>query len=413
MTKTKKTVAAILAVCAVSATAVAGTSMSNLLRGTTVFANTAVVSETTAVKGSEEKPALAEAGVNTISYMVVGGNAEMGYKELVYYMQFTPAESGLYEFTHSNPDIGIGDIYSETDAPYGEWNDDFTVFSVELTKGVEYTFVVNNFDWMLDLSGETVGAEYNLEVPATITIKCASAAAGSSRDNAIPCKLDGTIIVPKGHDPVWYSYTGEADSSYYVIVSSGSAQIRRNFTTVTVTNGYREYSGTVTCYICAIPTETESAEIQLLDASEQSEGTCIVTAEALPANHEVGGGVWYEYTVGNTDETASLKPVEGAYVVENKNEDEEGNVTVEKTTLCGTVAVYEGYKYVGTLSDGVFTPAVLPKVEEGQEVPTYSDVTLSAGKTYHFYAPAYEYKVTDENGDVVQVIEILSSLIIK
>lgn len=400
MTKTK--IVALLAIFAVSATAAAGIAMSRNFRDTAVFADTASVVDETAIPGSEENPVLAKAGVNTIEKMVVGGNAEMGFKELVYYMTFTPAESGVYSFTQSNVDIGVGNIESQTEAPFGEFNDDWTVYSVELTKGVEYTVIINDFDWMVDLTDYEVGTYYELAEPATITIAYASAAEGSSRDNALPYIVGTTIIVPQGHDPVWYSFEATG-VNYYLIALGGEAAVYEELfgdinEIANANSGYSEFSYDYIAYICVTPTANESAEVQVLDVAEQTAGSCIVTAEALPENHEIGDGKWYTYTVGASNETASLTPAEGAIVIEDEN---------GSHTLCGTVSVYEGYTFIGTLSNGVFTPAVLPATEEGEAIPTYANVELAAGKTYHFYAENSEY--VEDDG---MVVEILSKLVI-
>ncbi len=399
MTKTKKTIVAVLAIFAVGATAAAGMAMSKS-NAHMAFADTASVREATSVAGSVDNPVAAIAGVNTISNMVVGGNAEMGFKELVYYMTFTPANSGSYTFTHSNPDIGVGEISSATDVPYGEWNEDYTVYSIELTAGVEYTILVNNYDWNVDLTNYEVGSEYTLAAPATITIAYASAAAGSSSDNALAYTVGDTILVSAGHDPVWYTYNAASLGKCYLISMSGTATAyisgRGGLTQVaTATNGKGDIEKNNTIYLCVTPTATEAAKVQVLLASEQTTGSCIVTAAAIPENKEVGNGTWYMYEA-TADGTAALTATDNAPTV----------VTEEETVkLCGTVEVYEGYTLIGTLSDGAYVPATLPA--EGETVPTYTNVTLTANKTYYFYAPAYEHVADDGT-----IVEILSKLVI-
>jgi len=403
MTKTKKTVAALLAVLAVGATAAAGAAITR--NQSTAFAGTDAVSEVTPVAGSKENPVAAVAGANTISKMVVGGNAEMGYKELVYYMTFTPANSGMYNFTHSNPDIGVGEISSATDVPYGDWNEDLTVYSVELTANIEYTILVNNFDWNVVLDSYELGAEYALAAPETITIAYASEAAGSTRDNALPYNVGDTILVSAGHAPVWYSFSGVADTNYYLISLKGTASVnyvfRNNLYTLTeVTENYSEFARTGNLYICVTPTATQSAEIQILDQSKQTAGSCIVTAAAIPDDGIVGDGVWYTYTAA-VNGSAALAPTADAYVVET----EEGTVT-----LCGNVEVYEEYTHIGTLTNGAYVPAALPA--EGEEVPSYANVTLTEGKTYRFYAPKYVYQESNEQGEIILTIDVYSKLTI-
>ncbi len=402
MTKTKKTVAALLAVLAVGATAAAGVAITR--NQSTAFAGTDAVSATP-VAGSEESPVAAVAGVNTISKMVVGGNAEMDYKELVYYMTFTPANSGMYNFTHSNPDIGVGEISSATDVPYGDWNEDLTVYSVELTANIEYTILVNNFDWTVVLDSYELGAEYTLAAPETITIAYASEAAGSTRDNALTYNVGDTILVSAGHAPVWYSFSGVADTNYYLISLQGTASVnyvfRNNLVKLTeVTENYSEFARTGNLYICVTPTEAEPAEIQILDQSKQTTGSCIVTAAAIPEDGIVGDGVWYTYTAA-AGVAASVVPTADAYVVQT----EEGAVT-----LCGTVEVYEGYTHIGTLTNGSYVPAALPA--EGEEVPSYTNVTLTEGKTYAFYAPKYVYQESNEQGEIILTVDVYSKLTI-
>lgn len=389
--KTKKMIA-LLALGAVATTA-AATGIALNRNGIAVFADAVSSAEDSAIVGSEENPALAIAGENTISDMVVGGNAEMGYKELVYYMSFTPANSGVYTFTHSNPDVGVADINSDYDYPYGDWNDGWDVFSVELTADVTYTVLINNFDWTVDLTDYEVGDTYTLASPETITIVNTSVAAGSSRDNALAYNVGDTIIVPQGHDPVWYSFVGNSEENYYVIVNSGSAAVRKNLKTTTITNGYVLYSGSGTYYICATPTDTAAAEVKVLVAEKQSEGSCIVTAVELPADRVVGDNNWYTYTVGEEDETVSVNPTADAYVVVEEHEDEDGNLVTTEYVLSGSVDVYDGYTFVGSISDE-------------------ASLTLEAGKTYHFYAPAYVYEESDEEGNIILSVNVQSLIVI-
>lgn len=374
MRYTKKTVSFLtLSVCAAGATAVALAASNNFR---TAFADDGYEDEPVYITGSAENPAQAHAGVNEISYMVVDGNPEMGFAELTYYMSFTPANTGLYTFTHSNPDIGVGDIYGDYDYPYGEWNDDFTVYSVELTAEENYTVLVSNYDWSVDLTGYEAGAKYVLAQPETITVAYASAAQGSTSENALPYTVGDKIIVPEGHDDVWYTCTAEAGADYYLVAVSGSAKVySKGRTTLkleaSATDNYDSLKGVNTLYICVTPAETGSAEVQILIKDKQTDGSCIVTAIGIDGTAQVGGGNWYNYTAAE-DATAALS----------------GEASVD---------VYEGYVYIGTLYNGLFVAASA----EGESAAT---VALTAGKSYNFYAPAYE----DEEGSaIVSSLEIV------
>ncbi|MDE6790704.1 MAG: hypothetical protein K2J61_03175, partial [Clostridia bacterium] len=297
MIKTKKLVA-LLAVFAMGATAAAGVAMSTNFHGA-AFADTGVEDEVEVIPGSEKSPVTAIEGVNTIEYMVVGGNAEMGYKELNYYMTFTPANSGVYSFTHSNPDVGVGQIYSENDYPDGEWDDSWTVYSVELIKDVEYTLIVNDFDWSVNLDELEFGTKYELTPAETITISYGSSADGSTKESAIPYTVGETIYVTQGHDPVWYSFTAEEGVEYYLISYSGNVVANRiawgmTFELASANSGYSElnYNGIV--YLCVTPSAESNAEVQILVKDEQSAGTCIVKAIEINAGAtQVGDGKWY------------------------------------------------------------------------------------------------------------------------
>lgn len=348
MTKSKKIVA-LLAVLAMGATAAAGVAMSANFHGA-AFADTGVEDEVEAVPGSEEAPVTAIEGVNTINYMVVGGNEEMGFKELVYYMTFTPANNGVYSFTHSNPDVGIGQIYSENDYPDGEWDDSWTVYSVELIKDVEYTLIVNNFDWSVDLTDKEEGTEYELTPAETITIAYGSAAAGSTWESAIPYTVGETMYVSQGHAAVWYSFEVTELTRFYLISCGGKAEeyyeTREGLELdKTAENGYEEFNGEDVVYICVTPSAESNAEVQVLVKSEQSAGTCIITAIEINAGAtQVGDGKWYTYTAGEN----------------------------EKVTLTGDVdvEVFAGYNRVDYLWEG-------------------KEIELTAGVTYNFFAPAY------------------------
>ena len=366
MTKSKKIVA-LLAVFAMGATAAAGVAMSRNFHGA-AFADTGVEDEVTVVPGSEESPVTAVEGVNTIEYMVVGGNAEMDYKELVYYMTFTPAKSGVYDFTHSNPDVGVGQIYSESQYPDGEWDDNWTVYSVELTADVEYTLIVNNFDYMVDLTEYEVGSEYELTPAETITIAYGSAAAGSTWESAIPYTVGETMYVSQGHDAVWYSYNAASLGSCYLIAMDGTATAyisgRGGLTQIaTATDGFDEITRESIVYICVTPSAEKNAEVQVLVKDKQSAGSCIITAIVINNGEtQVGDGKWYRYTAGENEKVTLT-----------------GNVDVE---------VFADYNRVDYLWEG-------------------KEVELTAGVTYNFYAPAYS-GYDEETGETYPLYSTLT-----
>lgn len=285
-------------------------------------------------------------------------------------MTFTPANSGVYTFTHSNPDIGVGNIESAIEAPYGDWSDDFTIYSVELTKDVVYTVLINDFDWTLDLNDYELGSEYTLATPATITVAYASAAAGSTSETALPYTVGSTIIVPQGHDAVWYTFTSTS-TDYYLIALGGKAEeyVESRYgleIDKTAENGYVEFTGEDVVYICVTPTATSAAEVQVLVKNEQEAGECIVTAVALPADGAVGDNKWYTYTAGEN----------------------------EKVTLTGNVSVgvYAGYNKVDTLNGD-------------------DEFALTAGVTYNFFAPLYkEYDEGEEDGHIIYGTLVVSDV---
>lgn len=365
MTKTKKLVA-LLAVFAMGATAAAGVAMSTNFHGA-AFADTGVEDEVEVIPGSEKAPVTAVEGVNTIEYMVVGGNAEMGFKELNYYMTFTPANSGVYSFTHSNPDVGVGQIYSENDYPDGEWDDSWTVYSVELTAGVEYTLIVNDFDWSVDLEELEVGTKYELTPAETITIAYGSAADGSTKESAIPYTVGDTIYVSQGHAAVWYWFT-PADTTYYLIAMGGNAVAYEDlfgelYELKNVTSNYDEIIAYGNVYICVTPSAESSAEVQVLVKSEQKAGDCIAEAITINAGAtQVGDGKWYRYTAGEN----------------------------EKVTLTGDVdvEVFAGYNRVDYLWEG-------------------KEIELTAGVTYNFFAPAYS-GYDEETGETYPLYSTLT-----
>lgn len=365
MTKSKKIVA-LLAVLAMGATAAAGVAMSTNFHGA-AFADTGVEDEVTTVAGSIDNPVKAVEGVNTIEYMVVDGNAEMSFKELVYYMTFTPANNGVYSFTHSNPDVGVGQIYSENDYPDGEWDDSWTVYSVELIKDVEYTLIVNNFDWSVDLTDKEIGTEYELTPAETITISYGSAAEGSTKETAIPYTVGDTIYVSQGHAAVWYSFEATGNE-YYLISMGGNAVASEDLfgfllELKNVTSNYDEFTSNGKVYICVTPSAESSAEVQVLVKSEQSAGTCIVEAIAINKGEtQVGDGKWYKYTAGEN----------------------------EKVTLTGDVdvEVFAGYTRVDYLWEG-------------------KEIELTAGVTYNFFAPAYS-GYDEETGESYPIYSTLT-----
>ncbi|MDE7400687.1 MAG: hypothetical protein K2N17_01400 [Clostridia bacterium] len=365
MTKTKKLVA-LLAVFAMGATAAAGVAMSTNFHGA-AFADTGVEDEVEVIPGSEEAPVTAIEGVNTIEYMVVGGNAEMGFKELNYYMTFTPANSGVYDFTHSNPDVGVGQIYSENQYPDGVWDDSWTVYSVELTAGVEYTLIVNDFDWSVNLDELEVGTKYELTPAETITIAYGSAAAGSTSETAIPYTLGDTIYVPQGHAAVWYSFEATG-TDYYLISMGGKAEAYEDvygflLDLKSVTSNYDEFTAYGKVCICVTPSAESNAEVQVLVKDEQSAGSCIVRAIGINKGEtQVGDGKWYTYTAKENEKVTLT-----------------GNVDVE---------VFAGYNRVDYLWEG-------------------KEIELTAGVTYNFFAPAYS-GYDEETGETYPLYSTLT-----
>ncbi len=365
MTKSKKIVA-LLAVFAMGATAAAGVAMSTNFHGA-AFADTGVEDEVEVIPGSEKAPVTAVEDVNTISYMVVGGNAEMGFKELNYYMTFTPAKSGVYDFTHSNPDVGVGQIYSENQYPDGVWDDSWTVYSVELTAGVEYTLIINDFDWTVNLDDLEVGTKYELATPETITIAYGSAAAGSTWESAIPYTVGETMYVSQGHAAVWYSFEA-TDTEYYLIAMGGSATAYEEFVgdleeLVSVTSNYDTFTYDDVVYICVTPSAESNAEVQVLVKGEQTDGSCIVKAiEIGKGATQVGDGKWYTYTAGENEKVTLT-----------------GNVDVE---------VFAGYTRADYLWEG-------------------KEIELTAGVTYNFFAPAYS-GYDEETGETYPLYSTLT-----
>lgn len=398
MTKTKKmTLVALMAAGAIGMTTIAGLSLNKSFRGLSAYAGTSAVTE--APEGSRDNPAPVKTGKNVITEMVVNDNKMLNYKELVYYMTFTPAQSGLYTFTHDNIDVGVGEIYSEDETTYGEWNDDFTVYSVELTADATYTVIVNNFDWMLDLTDYEDGAEYTLPVPATITVAYEGAAAGSSKDSALSYTVGDTMFV-QGNSSVWYTFTPETSTEYYFIAFGGTAVAyieNRDGELVekaNVASNFEKFTVEDVAYVCVTPEAGNYTRVQVLEADKQTNGSCIATAEAIPANGVVGGGNWYKYTVGDSDVTVSLTPTDDAYEVVKEYKDAEGNVVfTDRYTVVGTVSVYVNCDLVTTLYDG-------------------ASLTLEAGKTYYFFAPDDVYQDWDDDGNVTVEVAIQSKLVI-
>lgn len=395
--KTKKMLA-LLAVGAVMTTAAAGVAMSRNFSSAAAFADSETEDVVTAVPGSEESPVTAIEGENTIEKMIVKENPEASVKELVYYMTFTPAKTGLYSFAQSDYNVVVGEIYSETDLPYGDWNENMTVYTVELTENIPYTVLVINYDWEIDLTGYEVGSEYKLPVAATITIGYKGVAAGRTWQNAIPYNVGDSIIV-QGNKDVWYSFTGVADTEYYFISMQGTASVyyvtRGTIVLMAeATNGYKTISRASTLYIHVTPSEDSFVEVQVLEESKQTAGSCIVTAEAIPENGVVGGGKWYKHTVGESEESVSLSPIDNAPVIVTEYKDEEGNVMFTDTyTIVGSVKVYDGYNFLDLLFDG-------------------STITLEAEKTYYFFAPDDVYQQWNEEGEVVKEYDVQSKLVI-
>lgn len=386
--KSKKFVA-LLSVLAVGTASVACLAMaSRLTDGAFGVYAEGTEDEVTSPAGAEDNPVAAVAGVNTLSYMVVGGNAEMGFKELAYYMTFTPNSTGDYTFTHSSDDIGVADVVSDSGWAYGDWNDDYTVYTVSLVANTQYTILVSSFDWTIDLTDYAVGDVYNFASPYTITITYASSTPGTAQDNALSYKLGDKIIVPKGSNTVWYSLTVEEDKELYAIAFGGTATLKKVLST-TVTNGYKTYTAkTGTIYISVTSTATTDAEVQLLEQSEQSSGSCVATAIELTGNTQVGGtlveseeegaedtyrGNWYKYTA-TADGTLTLSVTEAT----------------EGVSVSASVDVYVGFVYSESLYASTY-------VEDGEEEAADSDtLTLTSGVTYYFYVAPY----TDGNGNL-------------
>lgn len=395
--KTKKLLA-LLAVGAVMTTAAAGVAMSRNFHSAAAFADTEIEGEVTGVPGSQLNPVSAIEGVNEISKMVVKDNKMLNYKELVYYMTFKPAKTGVYAFTHSNPDVGVSEIYSTEETTYGEWDDTFSVYSVELTKDVTYTVVINNFDWTVDLTNYEDGAEYTLPIAATITVAYKGAAAGSTMETALPYTVGDTMYV-QGNRDVWYKFTAETGTDYYLISFSGDAVAYNDFDgyldeAATVTSNYKVFTGIFDVYIRVTPAADGYTQAQVLEVSKQSAGSCIATAQAIPENGVVGDGKWYTYTVGDSDVTLSLTPIDNAPVIVTEYKDDEGNVVFTDTyTLVGSVSVYNGCTLVDTLFDG-------------------TSITLEANTTYKFFAPADVYQTWNDEGEVVKEYNIQSKLVI-
>lgn len=396
------TKAALAAVCAFGV-GVAALPLGIAANVNTVFADTATVVQQEDV-GTSDNPYVVNMGANTIDYMWVTDDNEVQAKELTYYMSFTPATSGVYGFAHSNPDIGIGQINAGNENPDGEWNDDNTLFTATLNADVNYTIVVYNYDWLINLDEYEVGEKYALSAPVDITVSYVSAAAGSTSETAILYTVGDIIEVNAGNAPVWYKF--DANGSYYLISYGGTVEARRVIrgtlqTFVSATAGSAEFEWTdeanPTIYLLVTPTAAEDARVLVLDKSAQTEGSCIATAAAVPEDKIVGDGTWYTYTVGAENEKLSLTPTKYAPEVYN-----EGSEKFEK--LCGTIDVYDGYTLIGTLYDGVFIPVVI-------DGTVYTDVTLEAGKTYHFFAPKYVYSVSDESGNVTFRVDIYSQLV--
>lgn len=395
-TKTKKFVA-LLSVLAVGTASVACLAMaSRLTDGAFGVYAASTDDETTAIAGAEDNPVAATEGTYTISYMVVNGDQETGYfKELVYYMTFTPDSTGNYTFTHSTDEIGVVDVFTESgDWAYGEWNDDWTVYTVSLVADTQYTLYLTSYDWDIDLDDYDVGDVYefdNADDPYTLTIaKSGTAVAGSSQSTAITYNVGDKIIVPQGGKTVWYSLTVEEDKDVYVIAFGGTAVVKKGLKSETATNGYITYKVTSgTTYISVTSTATTSAEVQLLEQSAQSSGSCIATAIEITGDTQIGGvqtnvdaededpvyrGNWYKYTA-TADGTLTLSVVEA-----------EENVSVS-----ASVDVYVGFVY----SESLYASTYVENSEE--EEPADSDtLALTEGVTYYFYVAPY----TDANDNL-------------
>ena len=378
--KTKKLLA-LLAVGAVMTTAAAGVAMSKTIQSSTAFAYASEEDETPALKGSLANPAPVKEE-NEITEMVVSENKMLNYKELVYYMSFKPADSGVYSFTHSNPDVGIVDIYSQNETAYGSWDDTFSVYSAELSSEDTYTIVLKYLDWSIDLENVEANTYYTLKTPATVTVEYEGVKAGRTKEKAIPYKLGDTISVDD-NKPVWYKLT--ADSSEYYLISFGAdatvyGENRKGdlVENKSVSSNFASFIGEDTLYVYVTPEAGNYAQVQILKASEQPAGSCIANAVALPENGVVGGGKWYTYEVGESNVTVSLTPVDNAYHVHKEYKDEDGNVMwTDDYTLVGSVSVYKGCNLIDTLFDG-------------------ASITLEANTTYKFFAPEDEYQDWDD-----------------
>ncbi|MDE7379512.1 MAG: hypothetical protein K2N14_00530 [Clostridia bacterium] len=395
-TKTKKLLA-LLAVGAVMTTAAAGVAMSKTIQSSTAFAYAAEEDETPALEGSLKNPEAVKIGENKITKMIVNENKMLNYKELVYYMSFTPSQTGVYSFTHSNSDVGIVEIYSQNETASGEWDNTFSVYSAELSSEDTYTIVINYLDWSIDLENKEANTYYTLETPATITVAYQGVKAGRTKDNALDYTVGETIFVDD-NKPVWYTFTAATNTNYYVI-SFGADTIVYNVdrdgnmeTKASVSSEFDSFSGRNTFYIYVTPEAGNYAQVQILNASEQPAGSCIANALELPENGVVGGGKWYTYTVGDEDVTVSLTPVDNAYHVHKEYKDEDGNVMwTDDYTLVGSVSVYERCVLIDTLFDG-------------------ASITLEKGKTYQFYAPEDIYEDWDD--PEFEPINVESKLII-
>ena len=394
--KTKKLLA-LLAVGAVMTTAAAGIAISRNFSSAAAFAETET-EEVTGVPGSFTNPVAVKDGANEIKKMVVKDNKMLNNKELVYYMTFKPAKTGVYSFTHSNPDVGVSEIYSTEETTYGEWDETFSVYSVELTEDVTYTVVINYFDWTINLTNYEDGAEYTLPTAATITVAYKGAAAGSTMETALPYTVGDTMYV-QGNRDVWYKFTAETGTNYYLISFGGDAVAYNDYDgyldeAATVTSNYKVFTGMFDVYIRVTPSADGYTQAQVLEVSKQSAGSCIATAQAIPENGVVGDGKWYSYKVGDSDVTVSLTPIDNAPVIVTEYKDEEGNVVFTDTyTIVGTVSVYNGCTLVDTLFDG-------------------ASLTLEANTTYKFFAPADVYQQWNEEGEVVKEYNVQSKLVI-
>lgn len=349
--------------------------------------------EVTSPAGAEDNPVAAVAGENTLSYMVVGGNAEMGFKELAYYMTFTPNSTGDYTFTHSSDDIGVADVVSDSGWAYGDWNNDYTVYTVSLVANTQYTILVSSFDWTIDLTDYEVGGVYNFASPYTITIAYASSTPGTAQDNALAYNIGDTILVSNSSPTVWYSFTLNEETNIYLIAFGGTVNVYRGGRTTSFvfskTNSIEDRSlVSGTYYVSVTPDEDSDATAQILLKDEQSSGSCVATAIELTGNTQVGGtlveseeegaedtyrGNWYKYTA-TADGTLTLSVTEAT----------------EGVSVSASVDVYVGFVYSESLYASTY-------VEDGEEEAADSDtLTLTSGVTYYFYVAPY----TDGNGNL-------------